>query len=280
MNNNIHPCLWFNGNAKEAADFYCSLFAGSKIMIDTPLVVNFELAGQKFMGLNGGPMFKPNPSVSFTVICETDDETTALWKQISNDGMILMPLDKYEWSEKYGFVQDRFGFSWQIMKATYSDVNQKITPTFLFVGKSFGEAEKAVKFYTGVFPQSSIEGILLYTKEEGEAAGTVKHSQFILDKKVFMAMDGLGNHPFAFNEAISFVVDCETQGEIDFYWNILTEGGGQESQCGWLKDKFGISWQIVPTVLGKLMADREKSPRVIQAFLKMKKFDIQKLLDA
>jgi predicted 3-demethylubiquinone-9 3-methyltransferase (glyoxalase superfamily) len=280
MNNNIHPCLWFDGNAKAAADLYCSLFPNSKINADTPMVVNFELAGQKFMGLNGGPMFKPNASISFTVICETDDETNELWKHLSAGGMIMMPLDKYEWSERYGFLQDRFGVCWQIMKGKYSDVNQKITATLLFTGNSFGQAEKAVKFYMEVFPQSSIDGILLYTKEEGEAAGTVKHSQFILDKKVFMAMDGAGNHSFPFNEAISFVVDCETQEEIDFYWNKLTADGGQESQCGWLKDKFGISWQIVPAVLGKLMTDPERSQKVMQAFMKMKKFDIATLMNA
>jgi predicted 3-demethylubiquinone-9 3-methyltransferase (glyoxalase superfamily) len=279
MNNNIHPCLWFDGNAKTAAEFYCSLFPNSKITADTPMVVNFELAGQKFMGLNGGPMFKPNASISFMVISETDEEINELWKQLSEGGFIMMPLDKYDWSERYGFVQDRFGVSWQLMKGKYSDVNQKITPTLLFVGNSFGKAENAVKFYTEVFPQSSIDGILLYTKDEGEAAGTVKHSQFILDKKVFMAMDGAGNHSFAFNEGISFVVDCETQEEIDYYWNKLTEGG-QESQCGWLKDQFGVSWQIVPTVLGKLMTDPEKAPRVMQAFMKMKKFDIAALMNA
>jgi predicted 3-demethylubiquinone-9 3-methyltransferase (glyoxalase superfamily) len=280
MNNNIHPCLWFDGNAKAAADFYCSLFPGSKITADTPMVVNFELSGQKFMGLNGGPMFKFNPSISFMVISETDDEINELWKQLSEGGFVMMPLNKYDWSERYGFVQDRFGVCWQIMKGKYSDVNQKITPTLLFVGNSFGKAENAVKFYTEVFPQSFIDGILLYTKEEGEAAGTVKHSQFILDKKVFMAMDGLGNHPFAFNEAISLVVDCNTQEEIDYYWSKLIEDGGQESQCGWLKDKFGVSWQIVPAVLGKLMTDPERSQRVMQAFMKMKKFDIATLMNA
>ncbi len=108
-------------------------------------------------------------------------------------GMVMMPLDKYDWSERYGFVQDRFGLAWQIMKGKYSDVNQKIAPSFLFVGNSFGKAEAAVKFYTEVFPQSSINGILLYQENEGTAAGKVKHSQFKLDNKVFMAMDGFGN---------------------------------------------------------------------------------------
>ena len=140
MKNTINTCLWFDGQAKEAAEFYCSIFENSKITVDTPMVVNFELNGRKFMGLNGGPQFK-------------------------------------------------------------------------------------------------------------------------------------------FNEAISMVVDCETQEEIDYYWSELTEGG-EEGQCGWLKDKFGMSWQIVPTVLGQLMTDPEKIQRVMPVYMQMKKFDIETLKNA
>ena len=140
MNYPVYPCLWFDGQAKAAAEFYCSVFKDSKITADTPMVVSFELNGKKFMGLNGGPMFK-------------------------------------------------------------------------------------------------------------------------------------------FNEAVSFVVDCETQEEIDYYWNKLV-AGGTESQCGWLKDKFGVSWQIVPTVLPNLLSDPDTAQRVVQAFMKMKKFDIEKLINA
>ena len=140
MTNQIYPCLWFDGQAKAAADFYCSIFKNSKITVDTPLVVNFELNGKKFMALNGGP-------------------------------------------------------------------------------------------------------------------------------------------PYKFSPATSFVVECETQEEIDFYWEKLGDDGVY-NQCGWLDDKFGVSWQIVPTVLGKLMADPEKSERVMQAFLQMKKFEIEKLINA
>lgn len=278
MNNNLHPCLWYDGNAKAAAEFYCTLFPHSKITTDTPMVVNFELSGQKFMGLNGGPNFKFNPSVSFMVTCEADDEINELWKQLSDGGMVMMALDKYEWSERYGFVQDKFGLAWQIIKGKYSDVNQKITPAFLFVGKNYGRAEAAVKFYTTIFPASSINGILLYGPIEGEhQAGKVKHSQFILDEKVFMAMDGYGNHQFDFNEAISFVVECKDQKEIDNYWNALTAGGGQESMCGWLKDQFGVSWQIIPAKLGQLMSSPEKAQRVMPALMQMKKIDIAAL---
>lgn len=277
MTNNLHPCLWFDGNAKEAAMFYCQLFNNSKLTVDTPMVVNFELEGQKFMGLNGGPQFKFNPSVSLFVISESDDEINEWWKQLSAGGFVMMPLDKYDWSEKYGFLQDRFGLAWQIMKGKYSDVNQKITPSLLFTGGQYGHAEKAVKFYTDIFPKSSINGILLYQEVETQVAGKVKHAQFVLNEKVFMAMDGPGDHQFQFNESISFVVECQTQDEIDFYWNKLTEDGGQESRCGWLKDQFGVSWQIIPAILGKLMSDPERGARVMQALLQMNKLDIKKL---
>ena len=227
MSNNIHPCIWYNGNAKVAADFYCTLFPNSKITTDSPMVVKYELNGQTFMGLNGGPMFTPNPSISFFVISEDDDELNELYKQLSDGGKIMMALDKYEWSERYAFVEDKFGLSWQLMKTKYEEVNQKITPCFLFVGNSFGHAEAAINFYAKTFPNSSADKILLYTENEGEqVAGKVKHAQFILDGKVFMAMDGAGEHQFAFTEGISFVVECKDQQEIDFYWNSLTADGG------------------------------------------------------
>lgn len=285
MKHNIHPCLWYNGNAKTAAEFYCSLFPNSKITTDTPLVVNFNLDGQKFMGLNGGPTFKPNPSISFFVISESNDEINELYKQLSEGGMVMMPLDKYDWSEQYAFIQDRFGLSWQIMKGKYSDVNQKITPCFLFTDERFGKAEESVKFYTGIFPGSSVSGILLYQENEGaQVKGKVKHSQYIIDDKVYMAMDGAGEHKFGFNEAVSFVVECSNQEEVDYYWDKLTADGGQESMCAWLKDKFGVSWQIVPAKLGELIGspDKEKAGRAMQAMLKMKKIiitDLQKAYD-
>lgn len=280
MNNTIHPCIWYNGNAKEAANFYCGLFSNSRITADTPMVVNFELEGQKFMGLNGGPKFSPNPSISFFVIGETNEEINTLWQSLSDGGLVMMPLNKYDWSEYYGFVQDRFGLSWQLMKGKYSDVNQKITPCFLFTNAQYGKAEEAVRYYTGLFPHSSISGILLYGEGETQAAGKVKHSQFILQEKVFMAMDGPGDHHFGFTEGLSFVVECNTQEEIDFYWNTLTSDGGQESMCGWLKDRFGVSWQIIPAHLGKLMTDPARAGRVMQALLQMKKLNIEQLENA
>lgn len=279
MKNPIYPCLWFDGNAKVAADFYCSVFKNSKIIVDTPMVVNFELHGKKFMGLNGGPQFKFNPSISFFIVCETEDEIDSAWVKLIEGGMAMMPLDKYPWSERYGWVKDKFGLSWQLMMGSSETMGQKIIPAFMFTGLQTGKAEQAMNFYASIFSDSKIKDINRYVADEHDVEGTFKHARFHLGKENFVAMDSSAPHGFQFNEAISFVVDCETQEEIDHYWNKLTEGG-QESMCGWLKDKFGVSWQIVPIMLGKLMSDPKKSQQVMTVFMQMKKFDIEKLLKA
>lgn len=280
MNPSFYPCLWFDGQAKAAAEFYSSVFPNSKILSQNPIVTMWELCGQKFMGLDGGPMFKPNPSISFFVTCESNEEIDAIWNKLAAGGKIMMALNKYEWSDYYGFLEDKFGISWQIFKGKESDVNQKIVPCFLFTDDNFGKANEAVNFYTSVFKNSKIDGVLFYTEEEMGKKNIVKHSQFILEGNVFMAMDGAGNHNFSFNEGLSLVIHCDNQEQIDYYWNSFTQDGGQESMCGWCKDKFGVSWQIVPSILGSLMSNPEKASRVQAAFMQMKKFDIEKLMNA
>lgn len=279
MKNSIYPCLWFDGSAKEAADYYCSVFENSRITTDTPLVVNFELNGQKFMGLNGGPHVKPNPSISFFVVCETEKEADDAWNRLSEQGTVLMAFDKYEWSEKYGWLQDRFGISWQISFGKLEEVGQKFTPTLMFTQDQAGKAEHAIKFYTSVFAGSSVKGILRYDAEDHDVEGTVKHAQFNLGSHVFMAMDSSIAHNFSFNWGISLVVECENQEEIDYFWSKLTENG-EESKCGWLKDQFGVFWQIIPAILGMLMADEKKASEVMNEVMEMKKLDINRLMQA
>lgn len=278
-NKPIYPCLWFNENAKEAADFYCSVFGQSAITAATPMVVTFTMHGQKFMCLNGGPAFTPNPAISFFVVCETAEEVESAWAKLVDGGNVMMPLDRYPWSEKYGWVQDRFGFSWQLAHGKLADIEQKFSATLMFTGAEAGKAEEAIGYYTSVFTPSGVKGVLRYGENDGDTSGLVKHARFKLAHTVFMAMDSSFPHGFGFNEAISFVVECEDQETIDYLWSTLTEGG-TESMCGWLKDRYGVSWQIVPTVLGKLMQDREKAPRVMKAFMKMKKFNIEELVSA
>jgi predicted 3-demethylubiquinone-9 3-methyltransferase (glyoxalase superfamily) len=279
MSKSIYPCLWFDSQAKEAATFYCSVFKNARITADTPMVVKWEIEGQAIMGLNGGPIFKINPSISFLVTCQSAEETEGIWNKLMEDGSAMMPLDKYPWSEKYGWVKDKFGMTWQLMLGELPEDGQKITPSLLFVGEQYGKAEQAINHYTSIFPGSTIQSLQLYQGGEAQTEGTLMFGQFSLLQKVFAAMDGFGNHEFLFNEGVSFVVECQTQDEIDFYWNKLTEGG-MESQCGWLKDKFGVSWQIVPSILSSLMRDPAKAGKVMQAFMKMKKFDIETLIKA
>jgi predicted 3-demethylubiquinone-9 3-methyltransferase (glyoxalase superfamily) len=155
--------------------------------------------------------------------------------------------------------------------------NQTITPWFWFDT----EAEEAANFYVSIFKNSKIGSVSRYGKEgfeiHGKQAGTAMTVSFQLDGQHFTALNG--GPQFKFNEAISLQISCETQEEVDHYWNKLCEGG-KEGSCGWLKDKYGVSWQVVPTILSKLLSDPEKSGRVTKAFLKMKKFDIESLVNA
>lgn len=279
MNIPIYPCLWFDGNASEAAEFYCSVFDNTVITSEGQIVVTIESSGQRFMLLNGGPKFKINPSISFFVSCETTEEIDRTWNALLEGGSALMPLGKYDWSERYGWLQDKFGVNWQLMTGRIGDSVQKFTPALMFTGLQNGNAEKAINFYASVFECSGAKNILRYSKGQNEIEGNLAHAQFFLGKYLFVAMDSSFQHEFTFNEGVSFVVECEMQKEIDYYWAGLTLGGS-EGQCGWLKDRFGVSWQIVPSILKDLMADPSRSERVFQAILKMKKFDIEELLKA
>jgi predicted 3-demethylubiquinone-9 3-methyltransferase (glyoxalase superfamily) len=276
MTTPVFPCLWFDGKAKEAAELYCSVFKNSAISIETPLVVTFELNGHKIMGLNGGPMFQINPSISLYVTCDSVAETDRIWNSLIEGGTEYMPIDSYPWSERYSWLRDRFGMTWQISSSGKKDGGLRIIPSFLFTNARFGQAGAAIDFYRTVFSDFSIN--MMVNFPEGDAnAGKVMYSEFGLNDAEFVAMDGPGDHAYTFNEAVSLVVECETQQEINYFWEKLTEGG-EESMCGWLKDRFGVSWQIVPKILSELMADPEKADKAVKAFSKMRKFEIEKLM--
>ncbi|WP_144282930.1 VOC family protein [Chryseobacterium echinoideorum] len=285
MNNNIFPCLWYDGDAKKSADFYCTIFDG-KITADTPMVINIELFGQKFMLLNGGPHFTKNASVSFMIMCQTEDEVQRYWDELVVDGIVLMEVGEYPWSKKYGWVRDRFGVTWQIYLDENEDVEQKIIPTLMFIHQNNGKAMKAMEFYTKIFPDSKIGNILKYGdgvgNETHEIPENVQHAHFEIDGYTLFCMDNSYDHQFDFNEGISMVVMTDNQEQTDYFWNSLISNGGRESMCGWLKDHFGFSWQIVPKRLIELMsdADQEKAQKVAMAMMKMQKIVIQDLEDA
>ena len=192
-----------------------------------------------------------------------------------------MPFNKYPWAQKYGWLQDKYGLSWQLSMSENHKMDKRITPSLMFTQGGAGKAKEAVEFYTSIFKNSKIDMMMPYGKDEGDEEGFIKHSRFSLDGVNFVAMDSSGKHDFIFNEAISFIVNCENQEEIDYYWEKLSAVPGSE-QCGWLKDKYGVSWQIVPTIMNKMLGEgsKEQAERVTEAFLKMKKFDIKTLEEA
>ncbi|MEI3614391.1 VOC family protein [Pseudogracilibacillus sp. SO30301A] len=294
-NQTIIPHLWYDREANEAAEFYVSIFPDSRmknktILHDTPSgdsdLISFELWGQGFMAINGGPYFTFNPSVSFFVNFDPSREKDAsekldeVWNKLSEGGTVLMPLDKYPFSKKYGWIQDKFGLSWQlILTNPEGEERPPIVPSTMFVGDKCGKAEEAIDFYLSVFKHSRMGHIARYPQGmEPDKEGTIMFADFMLENQWFAAMDSAIDHKFSFNEAISFMVYCDTQAEIDDYWDKLSAVPESE-QCGWLKDKFGLSWQIVPREMDEMMANStpEQLARVNEATLKMKKLNLAEL---
>ena len=290
----IIPHLWFDEEAKEAAKFYASAFPKAKVtsvsrIYGTPSgdcdIVGFEIYGQPFMAISAGPLFKVNPSISFIVhfdqllVKDARKQLDKLWARLSQGGQALMPLDRYPFSEHYGWVQDRFGVSWQLMLTDPRDDRRPfIVPALLFVGPNVGRAEEAATFYRWVFKKSKKGFTARYPKGQGpDMEGTVMFMDFQLDGTWVGAMDSAHHHKFTFNEAVSLMIPCKTQKEIDHYWETLSAVPEAE-QCGWLKDKFGVSWQVTPADMGRMLkGSKAQVKRVTEAFLPMKKFDLNRL---
>lgn len=271
----ISTCLWFDNQAKEAVMFYKDVFGAVEVKSENPFVINYTLYGRPFMHLNGGPAFKVNPSISFFINGESELEIQAIWDKLIVGGQILMPLNNYPWSKFYGWCADKYGVNWQIMLGHESSC--KVMPSLMFNGANNGKAQEAIEFYSALIQPSHIIQISKYEKGEADIEGNVKYAQFELNNLPFGAMDSSAPHQFNFNEGVSFMLTVDTQEEIDYYWDNLCKDGGAPGRCGWLKDKFGVSWQVVPSTLGKLMTNKETAGKVTKAFMSMSKFIIADL---
>lgn len=287
----INPFLWFDSNAEEASNFYVSVFGNAKINAITHysgagaqasgrkpgsvMTVAFQIEGYDMVAINGGPVFQINPSISFFVHCKSVQEIDSLWEKLSPGGNVMMALDKYHFAEKYGWVQDKFGVSWQLI---IQDREQKITPCLMFAGAHHLKAEEAIFFYTSVFRNSEIIMLERYGSDVGPE-GAVVHCRFKLNGQEFIAMDSHEYMPIDFTTALSLVINCKDQEEIDYFWDKLTEGGEPKAQmCGWLQDKYGVSWQVVPASLSEIMGSNPaKAENAMKAILQMKKIDIKTL---
>ncbi len=299
----IVPHLWFDTQAKEAAEFYVAAFGGltvegSKVtrvstLHDTPSgdcdVVSFQLAGYEFMAISAGPYFTLNPSISFMLNFDPSkdpkalEHLDALWKKLSAGGTPLMEISSYPFSDRYGWIQDRYGVSWQlILTKPEGEPRPFIVPSIMFTGDRTGQADEAIDFYVSVFKRSKRGMTAPYPPGAApEKAAKLMFAEFMLEDQWFTAMDSGHMHTFGFNEAVSLLVRCKDQKEIDYYWEKLSAVPESE-QCGWLKDKYGLSWQIAPIEMDEMMrsGDEEKIARLTQAFLTMKKFDIATLRKA
>lgn len=291
-NQTIVPHLWFDTEAEQAVDFYTNVFPETVIIHKVTLSntpsgdaqqLIFNIFNFRFMAINAGPYFVKNPSISFTVLfkkSEIELLETAYNKLIEN-GKAIMPLDQYDFSEKYGWVQDHYGVSWQLL-VTHEPITHRIEPTLLFMNENVGRAEEAIHFYNDVFKESDVGNKFYYPKGfEPNQTSHLAHARFKIENQWFTCMDSAYDYDYQFNEGISLIVTLEDQAELDAYWHQLSAVPEAE-QCGWLKDKFGVSWQIVPKQLDDMMAhgSPEQLKRVTEAFLKMKKFDIAKLENA
>jgi|SRR5690606_15002317 predicted 3-demethylubiquinone-9 3-methyltransferase (glyoxalase superfamily) len=289
------PHLWFDRQAREAAEFYCSVFPASAIdyvsqLHDTPSgdcdVVSFRIGGQPFMAISAGPHFRFTPAISFVANFDPGRDPQArasldaAWEKLAEGGKVLIPLDEHFFAKRYGWVQDRYGVSWQlILSNPESEPRPFIVPMLMFTGEVCGKAEEAGAFYRSVFDGSRVGQLLHWppgTRQERE--GTVMFSDFRLGETWVSACDSIEGHGPGFNEAISFVIHCQDQTEIDRYWSQLS-AVPQSEQCGWCKDRYGVSWQVVPAEMDQMLRseERERVARLTGAFLKMKKFDLAAL---
>lgn len=297
MQQKITPNLWFAGNAKEAVDFYVSVFPDSKItggsnypnsaeegladfqkdLAGKVLTVEFNLAGYNFTAINADATFKPSSANSFMVNFDPSHDDKArehldeIWEKLIDGGKALMPLDKYDFSQHYGWVQDKYGFSWQLILTDPDGEDRPyIIPSFMFGDGVQNRASEAIDFYTSVFKDAKRGNSYPYGQPTGPAtAEALMFADFTLENQWFAANDSAVDQDFTFNEAVSFLVACKDQEEIDYYWEKLSSTPESE-QCGWCKDKFGVSWQIDPVNMEELM----QKPDAFAKMMEMKKIVI------
>ena len=287
----IVPNIWFDHTAAEAADFYVSAFPDARVVqtVHYPteglldfqqefagqaLTVEWEIAGHRFIGINAGAEFRPNPSVSFFVNFDPSVDPEArthldeLWAALSEGGTALMPLQAYPFSPHYGWIQDKYGVSWQLM-LTNPDGEPRpfIIPSIMFGHTALGRAEEAMEDYASVFG-GRVGSVVPYPPEAGPMAGQVMFGEFQVLDQWFATMDA-ADQDFTFTCGVSLMVYCNGQEELDRWWEQLSAVPEAE-QCGWLADKFGLSWQLVPDDLDQLMA----KPGAYEKLLGMGKIEI------
>ncbi|HEL1997878.1 TPA: VOC family protein [Streptococcus suis] len=280
----IIPHLWYDTEAKEAVAFYAELFGGkidwTYTITDTPSgdsdLIQFQLGDLTLAAISAGPYFKLNESMSLMVNVASKDEVTRLYQALSEGGRMLMPLGEYPFSPYYVWLEDRFGLSWQLSYAPDLDKPYQFDICLLFSQEQVGLAQPMLDYYKDKLPQASVGQLSYYG--EGEAAveaAKLNYAELLVAGQKMIVMDhGYGGEA-SFNEAFSLMVYVDSQDELNFYYDLLSAVPEAE-MCGWVKDQFGISWQIVPRVL--MEAYDTASPETVKvvnaAVMTMKRLDI------
>lgn len=283
----IIPHLWYDTEAKEAVAFYVDLFGGkldwTYTITDTPSgdsdLIQFQLGDMTLAAISAGPYFKLNESMSLMVNVASKDEVTRLNQALSEGGRILMPLAEYPFSPYYVWLEDRFGLSWQLSYAPDLDKPYQFDICLLFSQDQVGLAQPMLDYYKDKLPQASVGQLSYYG--EGEAAveaAKLNYAELLVAGQKMIVMDhGYGGEA-SFNEAFSLMVYVDSQDELNFYYDLLSAVPEAE-MCGWVKDQFGISWQIVPRILMEAYdtASPETVKAVNDAVLQMRRLDFDQI---
>lgn len=289
LGNKLHPCIWLTDGAAEAANLYISAFQSGRVLNKTyfsaaaaevsgqkqgsECTVDIEVAGQTLQLLNGGPYFQHSPSMSLFAVCGSAQEVDAIYAKLSPGGKTLLALGEYPFSRRYAFFSDKFGVHWQLMLE--EGAKPRIIPCILFGGEKQGTGTKALEFYKTLFKNTNVLMDERYGKNQGAPEGAIMHARLLLEGSPLVIMDGNSPDPMPMSGALSLVVMCDDQKEVDHYWEKIAAKGA-EAQCGWINDEFGVTWQIVPRGLDELVTgDNEKASRAFKAMADMKKIDFE-----
>lgn len=276
------PAFWCNGTRDDQARAYAALFPGATIDGKSTadwspggVVTRLNLRGSPLDLIEGGPVYSPTPALSLFVQCESEGEMRTLWAGLADGGAELMPLDAWPWATLFGWLQDRWGMTWQLNLGAMDEVDQAVTPFLTFVGDAAGRAQAAMDLYTRAIPGTETVEAHLHDGSMGDPAGWVMHARMRVAGGGLMLSENGMAHPWGFTPGGSLMLRADTQVEIDTLWTLLTENGGSPSHCGWLVDPFGMSWRIIPSNLDKLLAAGGKP--AIDALMGMKRIDIAAL---
>lgn len=281
MTRPIIPAFWCNGTMAEQARAYAALFPGATIDGQEPAAwapdapgATLALDGCPVQLIDGGPMYAPTPAISLFVQRADEAGVRALWDALAEGGAVLIPLEAWPWARLYGWVQDRWGVSWQVNLGPVAEVGQAVLPYLTFVGAAAGKVRAALDLYARAFPDLTVDGIHDHDGSGPDPAGTVMHAQVRLRGGTMMLSDSAHAHAWGFTPGTSLSVLCADQAQVDRLWDLFLDGG-QPSRCGWLTDAFGLSWQIVPQVLHDIMTTgtRDQKARAVAAFLPMDRLD-------